>query len=69
VIERLARRDLSPIVLVVAPAGYGKTTLLSQWAEHSDLAFAWVSLDEGDNDPKVLLSYVAPSRTVGPTTV
>ena len=58
-IERLARRDLRPIVLVVAPAGYGKTTLLSQWAEHSDLAFAWVSLDEGDNDPKVLLSYVA----------
>ena len=34
-------------------------TLLSQWAEHSDLTFAWVSLDEGDNDPKVLFSYVA----------
>jgi LuxR family transcriptional regulator, maltose regulon positive regulatory protein len=46
-------------VSVVAPAGYGKTTLLSQWAEHDGQAFAWVSVDESDNDPKVLLSYVA----------
>jgi ATP-dependent transcriptional regulator len=44
---------------VVAPAGYGKTTLLSQWAERNGQAFAWVSVDEADNDPKVLLSYVA----------
>jgi LuxR family maltose regulon positive regulatory protein len=44
---------------VVAPAGYGKTTLLSQWAERSHLAFAWVSVDEGDNDPKTLLTYIA----------
>ena len=58
-IEVLARGDLRPIVSVVAPAGYGKTTLLSQWAERSGQAFAWVSLDERDNDPKVLLTYVA----------
>ena len=44
---------------VVAPAGYGKTTLLSQWAERNGQAFAWVSVDEADNDPKVLLTYVA----------
>jgi len=44
---------------VVAPAGYGKTTLLSQWAEANGQAFAWVSVDEPDNDPKVLLTYVA----------
>jgi LuxR family maltose regulon positive regulatory protein len=44
---------------VVAPAGYGKTTLLSQWAERNGQAFAWVSVDEADNDAKVLLSYVA----------
>jgi LuxR family transcriptional regulator, maltose regulon positive regulatory protein len=49
----------SPIVSVVAPPGYGKTTLLSQWAEASGQAFAWVSVDQGDNDPKVLLSYIA----------
>jgi LuxR family maltose regulon positive regulatory protein len=58
-IERLAREDSRPIVSVVAPPGYGKTTLLAQWAERSNQAFAWVSVDEQDNDPKVLLSYVA----------
>ena len=57
--ERLARGEPRPIVSVVAPPGYGKTTLLSQWAERNGQAFAWVSVDEGDNDPKVLLSYVA----------
>ena len=58
-IERLARGDPGPIVSVVAPAGYGKTTLLSQWAERNGQAFAWVSVDEADNDPKVLLTYIA----------
>jgi LuxR family maltose regulon positive regulatory protein len=58
-IDRLARDDCGPIVSVVAPAGYGKTTLLSQWAERNGQAFAWVSVDEADNDPKVLLRYIA----------
>jgi LuxR family transcriptional regulator, maltose regulon positive regulatory protein len=55
----LAGSDDRPIVSVVAPAGYGKTTLLSQWARRERPSFAWVSLDEGDNEPKVLLTYVA----------
>src|SRR5271170_939007 len=63
-IEKLTREDTRPIVSVVAPAFYGKTTLLSQWAERSDQAFAWVSVDEGDNDPKVLLRYVAEALDV-----
>src|SRR2546423_1214471 len=46
-IERLARGDPRPIVSVVAPPGYGKTTLLSQWAERNGQAFAWVSVEEG----------------------
>jgi LuxR family maltose regulon positive regulatory protein len=58
-VERLARSGPRTVVSVVAPAGYGKTTLLSQWAERNGPAFAWVSVDEADNDPKVLLSYVA----------
>jgi LuxR family maltose regulon positive regulatory protein len=58
-LDRLARDDSRPIVSVVAPPGYGKTTLLSHWAERNRQAFAWVSVDEQDNDPRVLLSYVA----------
>ena len=46
-------------MLVVAPAGYGKTTLLSQWAARDARPFAWVSVDERDNDPRVLLKHVA----------
>ena len=54
---REARR--SRIVSVVAPPGYGKTTFLRQWAARDHRAFAWVSLDPRDNDPVVLLTYVA----------
>ena len=57
-IERLVRGDRRPIVSVVAPTGYGKTTALAQWAERNGQAFAWVTVDEADNDPKVLLTYV-----------
>jgi LuxR family transcriptional regulator, maltose regulon positive regulatory protein len=58
-IEQLVRGDSRPVVSVVAPPGYGKTTLLSQWAERNGQSFGWVSVEEPDNDPKVLLSYVA----------
>jgi LuxR family transcriptional regulator, maltose regulon positive regulatory protein len=58
-IGRLTADSSPPIVSVVAPSGYGKTTLLAQWAARYGEAFAWVSLDDRDNDPKVLLSYVA----------
>jgi LuxR family transcriptional regulator, maltose regulon positive regulatory protein len=57
-VERLMA-DPRPIVSVVAPAGHGKATLLAQWAERESRPFAWVSVDERDNDPKVLLTYVA----------
>jgi LuxR family transcriptional regulator, maltose regulon positive regulatory protein len=57
--ERLAQADLPPIVSVAAPSGFGKTTLLSQWAERDSLPFAWVAVEEADNDPKVLLSRIA----------
>ena len=58
-LDALSAADGAPIVSVVAPAGYGKTTLLAAWAERNGHAFAWVSLDEQDNDPMVLLTYVA----------
>ena len=58
-IKRLRDAEGAPIVTVVAPAGYGKTTLLAEWAEQNGTAFAWVSVDEQDNDPKLLLTYIA----------
>src|SRR5690348_1551631 len=46
--------------LVVAPAGWGKTTLLAEWiAGDAVRRFAWVSLDEGDNDPARFWAHVA----------
>ena len=46
---------------LTAPAGYGKTTLLAQWSARDRRPFAWVSLDERDNDPIVLLRHLAAS--------
>ena len=57
-VRRLQASD-APIVAVVAPAGYGKTTLLGQWMEAGQPRQAWVSLDARDNDPGTLLSYLA----------
>src|ERR1700727_519507 len=59
-LEKLDLDSSGPIVSVQAPAGYGKSTLLAQWAGSiSSQAIAWVSVDEQDNDPKLLLTYVA----------
>jgi len=49
----------SPFATVVAPAGYGKTTLLAKWAEEDPRSFAWVALDGGDDDALVFLRYIA----------
>ena len=57
-IQRLLASE-APIVAVVAPAGYGKTTLLGQWMEAGLARKAWVSLDARDNDPGTLLGYLA----------
>jgi LuxR family transcriptional regulator, maltose regulon positive regulatory protein len=58
VIGRLCTSHV-PFVAVVAPAGYGKTTLLAQWAEADPRPFAWVALDGRDDDPVVFLRYLA----------
>ncbi len=61
------------LTLVSAPAGFGKTTLLSEWAHrgsggNAPLHVAWLSLNEGDNDPTRFWSYViAALQTVYPT--
>jgi LuxR family maltose regulon positive regulatory protein len=51
--------DSVPIVFLAAGPGWGKTTLLAEWASQSRRPFAWVAVDEKDNDPIVLLTYVA----------
>ena len=58
-VNRLRATTTIPVTTVVAPAGYGKTTLLSQWAERDSRVFAWVTLDDRDNDPVVLLRHIA----------
>ena len=61
--EGLNRR----LALICAPAGFGKTTLLSEWLAAGEPPAAWLSLDEGDNDPTRFLAYlVAALRTVAP---
>ncbi|MCC7359091.1 MAG: AAA family ATPase [Anaerolineales bacterium] len=53
--------------LVSAPAGFGKTTLVAEWAASMGPSTAWLSLDEGDNDSTRFLTYlVAAVRTVAP---
>ena len=49
--ERLNRGLARGLVLVCAPAGYGKTVLLADWARRGQQSVAWLSLDVGDNDP------------------
>jgi LuxR family maltose regulon positive regulatory protein len=55
-LERLASHR-GP-VLVVAPPGFGKSTLLGQWRQAAELPLAWVSLDGADNDPMLFWNYV-----------
>ena len=59
-LERLRTGAALTLSLVACPAGYGKTTLLAAWhqAEAARKPVAWLRLDEDDNDPVVLWSYV-----------
>src|SRR5919112_5730100 len=67
-IERLNDGLHRKLILVSAPAGFAKTTLLSEWVATLPRPAAWLSLDEGDNDPACFLSYlVAALRTIAPS--
>ncbi len=65
-----AAASLPPLTLVSAPAGFGKTTLLTDWCADADRhgrSVAWLSLDERDNDPTLFWSYLlAAFATVDP---
>lgn len=55
--QRLEAGAAGPLTLISAPAGFGKSTLLSEWIHASGRSVAWVSLDEGDNDLVRFLCY------------
>ena len=68
VCEILDRHLDQAVTLVCAPAGFGKTTLVSDWLDHRSYPSAWLSLDERDGDVAVFLSYfVAAVRTLFPS--
>jgi LuxR family transcriptional regulator, maltose regulon positive regulatory protein len=57
-LERLNEGLYSKLTLVSAPAGFGKTTLVSEWLTGCGRSAAWLSLDAGDNDPARFLTYL-----------
>jgi len=68
-VDELSSPAPRTLVLVEAPAGYGKTTLLAEWssAEGERRRFAWLSLDEGDSDPvRFWVGFIDALRTLHP---
>jgi LuxR family maltose regulon positive regulatory protein len=58
-LDRLTASPDVPVLSVAAPPGYGKSALLNQWAEQVPYPVAWLSVEREDNDPAVLLAYLA----------
>ena len=58
-VDRMLTRDAEHVVTLVAPPGYGKTTVLAQWSRRRGHKVAWVTVDKDDNDPSVLLADIA----------
>src|SRR5215212_8645026 len=57
------------LTLISAPAGFGKTTLVSAWLAACRESAAWLSLEEGDSDPTRFLTYlIAALQTIAPDT-
>jgi LuxR family maltose regulon positive regulatory protein len=66
-VERLNEGLHRKLTLISAPAGFGKTTLVSEWISNCGRPVAWLSLDEGDNNPTRFLIYlVAALQTIAP---
>ena len=73
-LEKLDKSPNRPLTIVCAPAGFGKTTLVSEWIERMEggqtpgsvrLPAAWLSLEPGDNDITILMSYlIAALRSI-----
>ena len=57
-IDQLNKGLHRKLTIISAPAGFGKTTLVSEWVASCERPVAWLSLDEGDNDPTRFLTYL-----------
>ena len=57
-IKQLSEGMCRKLILISAPAGFGKTTLLSDWIHQGEMHVAWLSLDRSDNNPEDLLTYI-----------
>jgi LuxR family transcriptional regulator, maltose regulon positive regulatory protein len=58
-LTRLERERCRPLILLTAPAGYGKTTLLAQWAAEGSRTYAWVTVDRADDDPETFAASIS----------
>jgi len=56
--NQLDEIEQKSLAIISAPAGFGKTTLLAEWIAQTSLPVAWLSLDDGDNDPYRFLLYL-----------
>ena len=66
-LERFDQHPDRPLTLVSAPAGYGKSSLVSYWLQSCDIPSAWVSLDESDSDLRLFMRYfIAAVETIFP---
>jgi LuxR family maltose regulon positive regulatory protein len=64
-VDRLVDARDASLVLLVAPAGYGKSTLVAQWAERDPRRFAWLRLSQADNDALELARSIALAVDAG----
>jgi ATP/maltotriose-dependent transcriptional regulator MalT len=60
--EKLNKGLSRKLILISAPAGFGKTTMVSDWIHQRQIPAAWFSLDKGDNDPVEFLQLLINFR-------
>ncbi len=59
-VKRLQQAIECPLTLIAAPAGFGKTTLISNWLAHASLPVAWISLEQDDDDLTRFFKHILP---------
>ena len=58
-VDRLSEEPFGKLILVSAPAGFGKTTIVNEWLDERQLPFVWYTLDDWDNDLQQFFTYLA----------